>query len=183
MNETATVTFISPIALLAKLKFQRQESISLFFKQSVEDPLIYMYHDSAEAVYVIQNKLKKHGVCGKHTNEATQRAIQQALKLVVDIQRKEKSLENMSSPALVEEIMDLYRQAVEKFESASDVRYEEVMGHMHKFLAKPLTVSIFDRSHESSVRNRLAFVDDKDDGMAREESMLAAAENNWRQIF
>jgi len=182
MNETATVTFISPIALLAKLKFRRQESISLFFKQSVEDPLIYMCHDSAEAVHMIQNTLKKHGVRGKHTNAATQRAIQQALKLVVDIQRKEKSLEHMPSPALVEEIMDLYRQAAEKFETAGDVRHEEVMGHMHKFLAKPLIVSILDGSHESSVRSRLAFVDDEDDGMAREEAMLAAAANETPQF-
>jgi hypothetical protein len=44
--------------------------------------------------------------------------------------------------------MDLYRQAAEKFESAGDIRHEEVVTHMRKFLAKPTTVSILDGSYK-----------------------------------
>merc|ERR1712150_275259 len=45
---------------------------------------------------------------------------------------------------MVEKIMDLYRQAAEKLELAGDVRHEEVMTHMHEFLAKPLVANILD---------------------------------------
>lgn len=50
----------------------------------------------------------------------------------------------------VNEIMDLYRQAAERFEVAGDVRHEEVVTHMRKFLALPLTVSILDGSYKKS---------------------------------
>jgi len=146
----ATVTFAIPVAYLAKLKFRRQESISLFFKQAPDDPLIYMCPDSADAVRQIQAILKRHGVKGKHTNAATQRAIEIALQTVGDIQTKEKNLIQNPSVECVVDIMDLYRQAAEKFEVAGDARHEEVMAHMHKFLAKPLTSSILDGSYSNS---------------------------------
>ena len=40
------VTFAITIDMTAKLKFRRQESISLFFKPAPDDPLIYMCPDS-----------------------------------------------------------------------------------------------------------------------------------------
>jgi len=147
---TAVVVFINPIALLAKLKFRRQESISLFFKQAPDDPLIFMCPDSADAVAQIQNVLKRHGVKGKHTNAATQRSIQAALNIVVDIQAKERTLKDNPTVSHVDEIMSLYRQAAEKFENAGDARHEEVMSHMHKFLAKPMTTGILDGSYKGS---------------------------------
>ena len=42
--------------------------------------------------------------------------------------------------------MDLYRQAAERFEVAGDIRHEEVVTHLKKFLAMPLTASILDGS-------------------------------------
>mmetsp|Transcript_30971 Transcript_30971/g.47474 ORF Transcript_30971/g.47474 Transcript_30971/m.47474 type:complete len:579 (+) Transcript_30971:319-2055(+) len=146
----ATVSFVVPISMLAKLKFRRQESISLFFKQAPEDPLIYMCADSADAVQQIQAVLKKHGVKGKHTNAQMQRAIQAALFLVGDIKTLEKELQRSPSVDRVDEIMDLYRQAAEKFAQAGDPRHEEVMTHMRKFLKKPLVASILDGSYKSS---------------------------------
>ena len=85
---TGTVTFAIPIEMMAKLKFRRQESVSLFFKLAPDDPLIYMCPDSADCVHQIQAVLKRHGVKGKHTNAATHRAINQALHLVQEIQTK-----------------------------------------------------------------------------------------------
>lgn len=144
---TGTVTFAISIELMAKLKFRRQESISLFFKPAPDDPLIFMCPDSAAAVHQIQNVLKNHGVKGKHTNAATQKAIHEALQLVQEIQAKERALEYQPSVERVDEIMDLYRQAAERFEVAGDVRHEEVVTHMRKFLAQPLTTSILDGSY------------------------------------
>ncbi len=145
---TGTVTFAIPIDMLAKLKFRRQESISLFFKPAPDDPLIYMCPDSADCVHQIQAVLKRHGVKGKHTNAATHRAINQALHLVQEIQTKELALKHDPSVERVNDIMDLYRQAAERFEVAGDVRHEEVVTHMRKFLALPLTLSILEGTYK-----------------------------------
>jgi DNA polymerase/3'-5' exonuclease PolX len=142
------VTFAISIDLLAKLKFRREESISLFFKPAPDDPLIFMCPDSAAAVHQIQTVLKAHGVRGKHTNAATQKAIHEALQLVQEIQAKERALEYQPSVERVNEIMDLYRQAAERFEVAGDIRHEEVVMHMRKFLAMPQTASILDGSYQ-----------------------------------
>eukprot|EP00986_Skeletonema_menzelii_P016262 scaffold14081_cov138-Skeletonema_menzelii.AAC.14 len=82
---------------MAKLKFRREESLSLFFKVANDDPLVYMCLDSALAVKDIQHVLKQKGVKGKHTNAATQRSIQMALNLVALIQQKEKELLEQST--------------------------------------------------------------------------------------
>jgi len=145
---TGKITVAIPIELMAKLKFRRQESISLFFKSAPNDPLIYMCPDSADAVHQIQAVLKRHGVKGKHTNAAAHRAIGEALQLVQEIQTKELALRHDPSVARVNEIMDLYRQAAERFEAAGDVRHEEVVTHMRKFLALPVTTSILDGSYQ-----------------------------------
>jgi hypothetical protein len=143
-----TVTFVISIEMMAKLKFRRQESISLFFKPAPDDPLIYMCPDSADAVRQIQTVMQsKHGVKGKHTNAATQRAIHEALQIVQEIQAKERALEYQPSTERVNEIMDLYRQAAERFEAAGDARHAEVVEHMKKFLALPLVASILDGSY------------------------------------
>lgn len=144
---SAVVTYAISVSLLAKLKFRRQESISLFFKLAPDDPLIFMCPDSADAVQQIQNVLKRYGVKGKHTNAATQRAIQSALKLVAEIKVREKELDDEPTVENVDRIMSLYRQAAERFETAGDPRHEEAMNHMRKFLKKPRTVSILDGSY------------------------------------
>jgi hypothetical protein len=135
---------------MAKLKFRREESLSLFFKVAPDDPLVYMCHDSALAVGDIQNVLKQHGVKGKHTNAATQRAVQMALNLVGLIQQKEKELIDNPTVDNVNAIMDLYRQAAEKFEIAGDPRHAEVMAHMKRFLNQQFTTSILDGTFQKS---------------------------------
>jgi hypothetical protein len=148
--QIGTVVFCIKIDLMSKLKFRRQESISLFFKNAPEDPLIYMCPDSGDAVHQIQSVLKRKGVRGKHTNAAAYRAINEALEMVQAIQVKETALQYDPTIERVNEIMDLYRQTAEKFESAGDIRHEEVVTHMRKFLAKPTTISILDGSYANS---------------------------------
>ncbi|KAL3796681.1 hypothetical protein HJC23_009981 [Cyclotella cryptica] len=143
---SGTVTFSINIDKMAKLKFRREESLSLFFKEATDDPLVYMCLDSALAVQDIQNVLKRHGVKGKHTNAATQRAVQMALNMVALIQQKEAELLDNPNVDRVNEIMDLYRQAAEKFEQAGDPRHAEVMLHMKRFLNQSFTTSILDGS-------------------------------------
>ena len=147
---SGTVTFSINIDKMAKLKFRREESLSLFFREATDDPLVYMCLDSALAVQDIQSVLKRHGVKGKHTNAATQRAVQMALNMVALIQQKEAELIDNPSVDRVNEIMDLYRQAAEIFEQAGDPRHAEVMAHMKRFLNQAFTTSILDGSFVKS---------------------------------
>jgi hypothetical protein len=148
---SGTVAFCIPIEMMAKLKFRRQESLSLFFKSAPNDPLVYMCPDSGDAVHQIQSVLKRHGVRGKHTNAAAYKAISEAMHLVQAIQTKELALKHDPTVERVNEIMDLYRQTAERFELAGDIRHEEVVTHMRKFLALPQTVSILDGSFKKPV--------------------------------
>jgi hypothetical protein len=146
--QMGTVVFCIKIDLMAKLKFRRQESVSLFFKMAPDDPLIYMCPESVDAVHQIQSVLKRKGVRGKHSNAAAYRAINEALEMVQAIQAKETALQHDPTIERVNEIMDLYRQTAEKFENAGDIRHEEVVTHMRKFLAKPTTISILDGTYK-----------------------------------
>ena len=149
LNPTsATVSFCISIEHLHKLKFRRGESVSLFFKPAPEESLVYMCTDSSDAVHQIQAVLKRHGVKGKHTNAAAHRAIAEAMQIVQEIQTKELALKHDPSVERVNEIMDLYRQAAERFAVSGDLRHEEVVTHMRKFLALPLTASILDGSFQ-----------------------------------
>lgn len=69
-----------------------------------------------------------------------------ALNMVALIQRKEAELLDNPNVDKVNEIMDLYRQAAEKFEQAGDPRHAEVMLHMKRFLNQSFTTSILDGS-------------------------------------
>ena len=144
----ATITIAIPVSHLAKLKFRREESISFFFKQAPRDPIIYMCESSADAVREVQNVLKRHGVKGKHTNPASQRSVQVALRTLSDIQRMEAEFDKNPSPDHVTQIMDMYRQVAEEFEVAGDARHKVAMTNMHAFLAKPLVASILDGTNE-----------------------------------
>jgi len=146
---SATVTYAVPVSSLGKLKFRRNESISLFFRQSLDDPAIYMCQSSAEAVKELQGILKQHGVRGKHTNAMTQKYVTNAMEMFTEVRVLEKVLETgdlsrEDGKQKVMEIMDLYRQAAEKFEIAGDERHEEIMKCMHEFLAKPMVAKILD---------------------------------------
>eukprot|EP00956_Cyclotella_meneghiniana_P007670 scaffold10284_cov61-Cyclotella_meneghiniana.AAC.5 len=88
-------------------------------------------------------------VKGKHTNAATQRAVQIASDMVGLIQQKEAKLIDNPNVERVDEIMNLYRQAAEKFELAGDPRHAEVMAHMKRFLNQASTTSILNGSFVS----------------------------------
>ena len=143
---SATVSFCIPISHLSKLKFRREESISLFFKEAPDDPIIYMCHSSADAVNQIQAILKQHAVKGNPTNTTMTKAVQLAVEFLNDVKEKEIALVEDPRPERVTEIMDLYRQAAEQFEMAGDKRHEEAMSLMREFLAQPHVSGILDGS-------------------------------------
>lgn len=145
---TATVCFVLPVSHLAKLKFRREESISLFFKEAPDDPIIYMCASSADAVKQIQLVLKRHGVKGKHTNATMQKTVESAIQMIEDIKVMEQQLNENPSREKLTIIMDLYRQAAERFELAGDARHQEVVIRMREFLASPVAATILETSEE-----------------------------------
>jgi len=71
---------------------------------------------------------------------------------------------------VVTEIMDLYRQAAEKFSLAGDQRHEQVMEHMAKFLQKEAVIKILDGTKAK------AKDDEQEEEEEEEEEPIAAAE-------
>lgn len=57
---------------------------------------------------------------------------------------QEKQLESEPSLDLVQESMDLFRQAAELFSAAEDPRHELVVGHMHTFLQRPEVLAVLE---------------------------------------
>lgn len=57
---------------------------------------------------------------------------------------QEKVLESEPSLDLVQESMDLFRQAAELFSAAEDPRHELVVGHMHAFLQRPEVLAVLE---------------------------------------
>ena len=86
------LAFEESISHLSKLKFRREESISLFFKEAPDDPIIYMCHSSADAVNQIQAILKQHAVKGNPTNTTMTKAVQLAVEFLNDVKEKEIAL-------------------------------------------------------------------------------------------
>lgn len=154
--ETAKIKLLYPITQITKLKFQRHESVSLYFKMNQIDPLVYMCHDSGEVVKKIQSILKRHGLKGKHTNAIMKKSIQNALGNISDIKLKEKKLltDPNATVGKINEIMELYRVAAEKFELAEDERHEDVILCMHEFLTQPFINSILDENDYSESESR-----------------------------
>jgi len=93
---------------------------------------------------------------GKHTNAIMKKSIQNALGNISDIKLKEKKLltDPNATVGKINEIMELYRVAAEKFELAEDERHEEVILCMHEFLTQPFINSILDENDYSESESR-----------------------------
>ena len=140
---------------IGKLKFRRGESVSFYFKANADDPLIYLSQDSSLIVQTVQNEMNRKGLKGKHTTPHQTRLIADAVDLVTLIQIKERHLETDGAKLgrgacvdIVREVMDLYRQAAEKFSLAGDSRYQDVMEHMSKFLRQDRVAKILEEGDE-----------------------------------
>lgn len=79
-----------------------------------------------------------------------QRPVLEATHLVQEIEAKEKDIEIKPTVELVSEIMDFYRQAIERFEEADDIRHEQVVSAMRSFLSKPVIARIL--NYDSQTR-------------------------------
>ena len=166
--QTCTVQRRYAVSGLAKLKFRRGESVSFTFKQSPTDQLVYLCQTSGELVQEVQRVMSSRGVSGKHTSASEARLIESAVALVTTIQVKENILlTEAGSPALVEEIMDLYRQSAEKFALAGDDRHVRVLELMKGFLSQEKVTKILDGTQAEKMGGE--FSDEESEGEEEEE--------------
>lgn len=109
------------------------------------------------------------GVIGKHLKPSQVREVERAVELVTLIQVKEASLDGGKPPSLqlVEEIMDLYRRAIETFVGLGDERYKGVKDAMVKILGRGDVVRALDGGRIKGVTND-TLSDDESDGEEEE---------------
>mmetsp|Transcript_32871 Transcript_32871/g.75640 ORF Transcript_32871/g.75640 Transcript_32871/m.75640 type:complete len:473 (-) Transcript_32871:193-1611(-) len=150
----ATVTLALPVPSLIKLKFRRNESLSLYFNVD-HKPMIYICHDSAAVVSEIQSVMKRLGVEGKHTHTSMVRALAAGENILKIIGLKERELEVRPTVENVDEIMDLYRQAAEKFgiSKEGEARRDECMVQLRSFLEKPSVMAILECADTSTTQS------------------------------
>ncbi|CAN0367859.1 unnamed protein product [Laminaria digitata] len=91
------------------------------------------------------------GIAGHQTTAGSERQVEHARSLMVALVAKEKLFGATQQPSLglVEECMDLFRQAAELYSAAGDPRYEEVLSHMHRFLQRPEVLAVLVESGPS----------------------------------
>jgi len=156
----ATVTVVLPIQSLVKLKFRRNESLSLYFNHDPNQPMIYICQESALVVKDIQQAMKRFGVEGKHTHTSMIRSMNAGENIMRVIVLKERELEAYPTVENVDEIMDLYRQAAEKFGSCEEgnARKEKCMEQLRAFLERPHVVAILEGEEAAAAADRGARV-------------------------
>ncbi len=96
-----------------------------------------------------------------------QQPVLEATRLIQAIKAKEKDIEIQPTIELISEIMDFYRQAIERFEEADDIRHEQVVLAMRTFLSKPVIARIL--NYDCEARGTTAW---KEEGPVPEGEIL-----------
>ncbi|CAN0457020.1 unnamed protein product, partial [Discosporangium mesarthrocarpum] len=79
-----------------------------------------------ECVQAITERLKGMGIAGHQTSSMAERHVDRAKTLMAGIERKELEMEKNPSLPLLQEVMDLFRQATELFGAVGDRRHRQV---------------------------------------------------------
>ena len=118
------------------------DAVSLGFKLLPDAP-------SDDSPMVIQSVMNAKTVpYSPRKDESQQVKFHEATNPLQLIQVKERALELQPSMELVSEIMELYRQAIERYEEAGDDRHEEIASRMHAFLSLPLISKLLSESSD-----------------------------------
>eukprot|EP01041_Mallomonas_annulata_P000207 gene207-375_t len=125
---------------LAKLKFRRGELISFQFKN---DRIVkYRMTNSSECVDHIKMIMMKMGIKGQQKTGKAINNVTTAEGLLEKIENLTNKFSASPSHALVEEVMSLLREAVEKFSEAGDMRFQHIIVQIQEFLQREDVVRI-----------------------------------------
>lgn len=140
--ETVVVVKAQELLAISKLKYKRALSLSIEFRDG--DRWDYQMPGSAECVEAIQAALKdQHGVVGRRTSQSALNNVARAKALLQEAQRREAVLAKEGGLTFqqVQDINDLYREAIEKYSMASSVEHKEKVTEaitlLQGFLSRP----------------------------------------------
>jgi len=180
---------------ISKLKFRKEHSITILFKNGAERIFFLGAHSEA-CVEAIKEKLAQHGIDGRRSsNLEKDRQRDQANFLLLRASKKEQDLPYDPTTDNVNEIMDLYRQAAEILGDVDEVNHHKVINQMHAFLGKADVLAILEgNAHpiekkspgkpvktEDIVLPQNSWDTDSDDGLAQEEARTTA-EGTLREL-
>ena len=132
----AVVCKAKELLQIHKLKYRREESISLVFRDG--ERWNFEMAESYECVTVIKDKMNAKGVRGHKTNQASLNQLAKVQALIKQAQQIETTLQAAPTLERVKMIMDLYREATERLSSVSNDKQKtsDLTALLHTFLLR-----------------------------------------------
>lgn len=133
MNQVVVLSAAS-LQSLARVKFHKGKSVTLIFKTggSVE----FFMREAIDCVKAVKRNLQALGVTGTQTSARVAKKVAEAKGIMGAIQRQVDELSVKPTMEQVQIVMDLHKQATERYVEANSDRYKEVMNSLHTFLSR-----------------------------------------------
>jgi hypothetical protein len=106
--------------------------------------------NSGECVEYIRNKMANKGMKGQQSSGKSAHNILTAENIGQIITKVEQQFSECPSYTLVEKVMNLYREAIEKFGAAGDNRFQNAIHRIHHFLQRHDVIQILDNKNKSN---------------------------------
>lgn len=138
--ETVVVIEAQPLGQVSKLKYKREVSVSIEFRDG--DRWTFVMPRAAECVEAIQASLRVKGVVGRRTSQAALNHATRAKACLDEAQRREAALLERGTRSIekVQGVCDLYKHAIEKFATVSTdenkQKTTEAISHLQSFLSR-----------------------------------------------
>ncbi len=142
------INLLNDITSLERVKFRRGELISFYFKGDVE--WRYSMLDCLDCVALVKEQMANSGISSRQILKKFSVSIETAQNLIDTTRELEKEFSAEPSLELVEKVMDLFREAVERFGEANDTRYHSAIEALHRFLHREDVLRILDESTQKS---------------------------------
>lgn len=175
----ATILEVHSLENLARLKFKRGEQVTFYFKN--DKVINYKMVESAECVEFMRTQMSKIGIKGnqsslrvKHSNRYDD--------IFHKIEEIEKKFALQPSHELVEEVMELLRQAAENLVDPNDVRYAKVLKLTQSFLQRDDVIRTLDTKREEIIKEKEVNLHTKPSLLLPQKKILVPPEME-REIF
>eukprot|EP00953_Heterococcus_sp_UTEX-ZZ885_P037568 19294-Heterococcus_DN1.PRE.5 len=152
-----------PLSVISKLRFRRGHSVVIVLKSSAADTTLttantsnsssseqapaeieYLMNQAYQCVQSITQVLQQLGIPGHQTSAVAERHVDTAKAALQQLELLQRELRIHPTVEVVQQIMDLYRQAAELFGAVDDDRAAGVVSSMHAFLQQERVIAILE---------------------------------------
>jgi len=140
---------------LVKLRFKRGEDgvLSMTFKD--ERVVNFLMANASQAVEKIKLHMQKLGVEGTHTqNSGSLKQVASAEAFLTAAQQMMDEFDRNPSHKMISNLMELFKEAAERFGQASDDRYLSVIALIQGFLQREDVVAVLELRYEQQQHHR-----------------------------